>query len=62
MNTQDRNEEKAVGPCLHCGKATEGQHIAGTVYDYQCDACCAEIDAGFEAFIAAAVAYATDTP
>lgn len=40
-----------TGPCPHCGEQTEGQHIAGTVYDYQCGRSCDEIDAGFRAFV-----------
>lgn len=49
-----------IAPCPHCGKSTEGQHIAGTVYDYQCDECCDRIDADFDSFVAAVVAYATE--
>ena len=39
------------GPCPHCGTETDGVHIAGIIYDFQCEACVAEIDSDFRSFI-----------
>ena len=50
-----KNAPKSVGPCPGCGKPTEGQHIAGSIYDYQCDPCVDEADADFRSFIDALI-------
>jgi hypothetical protein len=39
-----------------------GRHIAGTVYDFQCDDCCDRIDAGFRSFIDAVINEVSDSP
>jgi len=40
-----------TAPCPHCGTPTAGTHIAGTVYDYQCQPCVDAVDRGFERFL-----------
>ena len=50
-----------TGSCPHCGESTKGQLIAGTVYDFQCDRCCDEIDANFRSFIDALISGELDT-
>lgn len=40
-----------IGKCPICGEQTEGIHIAGTVYDFQCDTCVAEADRNFDRFV-----------
>lgn len=39
------------GECPHCGTQVDGVHIAGTVYDFQCDPCVEAVDDGFRAFV-----------
>jgi hypothetical protein len=61
MTGSDR-EGFMASPCPHCGVLTVGRHIAGTVYDFQCDDCCDQIDAGFRSFIDAVINEVSDSP
>lgn len=49
--SSNRPGPTAYGSCPTCGTRTKGVHIAGTVYDFQCDDCVGETDAGFDSFI-----------
>lgn len=50
------------GNCPVCGKETIGVHIAGSVYDFQCDDCVAQADKDFRRFVDHVVAQALSDP
>jgi len=47
---------EATGSCPICGVTTVGHHIAGSVYDFQCEVCVDEVEEDFTRFVAAVLA------
>jgi len=58
--TSPRPASTQRGECHHCGTEVDGVHIAGTVYDFQCDPCAQSVDDDFRAFVDRLIEEAND--